>query len=174
MINSKNMKIGGLVTVLLIAVAFWGYTEWSNKQKLTVPSDQSLDAGIVLFNQKKYLEALEVFENIPAGAPDEWWARYYQGSTYIMLKDYSSATTYLEQALILSPTQTRIMHALGVAYFKLGNLQMSKAYFVAVLEVDPGDEEAKGLMDIMDKLEQQQSTKDKQVPEPTIENLTDN
>ena len=47
------------------------------------------------------------------------------------------------------------MFALGVAYFKLGNLALSKAYFAAVLQINPGNEEAKGLMDIMARLERQ-------------------
>jgi hypothetical protein len=38
-------------------------------------------------------------------------------------------------------------------YYKLGNLSLSKAYFASVLKIDPGHEEAKGLMDIMAGLE---------------------
>jgi hypothetical protein len=40
-----------------------------------------------------------------------------------------------------------------VAYFKLGNLKLAKGYFASVLEINPNDEQAKGLMDIMAKLE---------------------
>jgi hypothetical protein len=35
-------------------------------------------------------------------------------------------------------------------------LSLSKAYFASVLELDPGHEEAKGLMDIMASLERTQ------------------
>ena len=38
----------------------------------------------------------------------------------------------------------------------MGNLAMSKAYFAQVLEIDPTDEEARGLMDIMANLERMQ------------------
>ena len=55
------------------------------------------------------------------------------------------------------------MHALGVAYFKLGNLKLSKGYYASILEIDPGDEEARGLMDIMAKLERN-SEAEQQVP----------
>ncbi len=71
-------------------------------------------------------------------------------------KDYEAAIGLLEEALLLNPGHTRIMHALGVAHFKMGNLAMSKAYFAQVLEIDPTDEEARGLMDIMANLERMQ------------------
>ena len=73
-----------------------------------------------------------------------------------MLKDYESAAPILEQALQLNPQKTEILFELGVVYFKLGNLALSKAYFASVVEIDPSNEEAKGLMDIMANLERQQ------------------
>lgn len=169
MSKSRNLKIGFLVTTLLVSVASWVYIERSNQQRVSEQSDQSLDSGIALFKQKKYPEALKILENVPANAHREWLARYYQGSIHIRLKDYTSAATSLEQALILNPTETRIMHALGVAYFKLGNLKLSKAYYAKVLEIHPGDEEAKGLMDIMANLEKQQPGYEKPESEEEIE-----
>ena len=71
------------------------------------------------------------------------------GSALIKLKDYESGAMRLEEALALNNNEKNILFALGVVYYKLGNLSLSKAYFAAVLEIDPGHEEAKGLMDIM-------------------------
>ena len=99
---------------------------------------------------------MEIFENIPPGTPREWYARYYQGSTYIMLKDYQAAIPFLEEALVLNPAETQVMHALGVSYFKLGKLKTSKAYYVSILEIDPEDAEARGLVEVMISLERQQ------------------
>jgi Flp pilus assembly protein TadD len=155
MIKSTNIKIWVLIVAVALAIASWMFIERLNQQKRQ-EAEESLDFGIALFKEKKYPEALQVFEKFPGGTPNEWRVRHYQGSTYIMLKDYQSAATYLEQALALNPTGTQIMHALGVAYFKLGNLKMSKAYYAAILEINPGDNEAKGLMDTMAKLETQQ------------------
>lgn len=153
MSKSRHIKIWGICVLLALAAAIWIYTEVSSQRETQIRADQRLESGIALFKEKNYPEALEIFEDISPGAPREWYARYYQGSTYIMLKDYQSATIYLEQALVLNPTETQIMHALGVTYYKLGNLKLSKAYFAAVLEINPADEQAKGLMDIMADLE---------------------
>lgn len=95
--------------------------------------------------------------------------RYYQGSTHIILKDYQAAAETLEQALALNNNETRIMHALGVAYFKLGNLKLSKAYFAAVLEIEPDNAEARGLMEIMAKLEKTQADNATQDSESALE-----
>ena len=71
----------------------------------------------------------------------------------MMLKDYEPAVIHLEQALTLDNKNIAILYALGVAYFKLGNLKLARGYFASVLEINPNDEQAKGLMDIMAKLE---------------------
>jgi len=154
--NSRYKMIAALIALVLLlgAWVFWG--AFGRQEKLA-GADRSIESGIALFEQMKYQEALDIFERIPPGSPREWNARYYQGSTYIMLKDYPSAVTYLEQALALNPEDTKILHALGVCYYKMGNLKLAKAYYTAILEIDPDDGEAKGLMDIMAKLERDQT-----------------
>ena len=146
---------GGAAAILVLSAVAWIWVEQPGKE--TEPSDAAvlLDSGIALFNEKNFQQAVEALDQVPSGSPEKWRALYYQGSAMIMLKDYSSAVVYLEQALALNTHQTRIMHALGVAYFKLGNLKLAKAYYASILELDPNDEEAKGLMDIMAKLERQ-------------------
>jgi tetratricopeptide (TPR) repeat protein len=162
-----------LVTIAIIIVlgsAAWLYRSTQGQETAAGFAAPSVNEGVTMFKAKKYAEALEVFESIPPGGPQEWYTRYYQGSTQIMLKDYQAAVETLEQALALNNTETRIMHALGVAYFKLGNLKLSKAYFAAVLEIEPDNDEARGLMDIMAKLERNQETGATQEPESTVEN----
>jgi tetratricopeptide (TPR) repeat protein len=152
--------------ILLLAATAFFFLDFDNPEN-TVQSTASIDAGVARFNEKNYDEALPIFEAVPDGDPQKWRALYYQGSSYIMLKDYQAAVEFLEHALTLNPTHTPTMHALGVAYFKLGNLKLSKAYFASVLAIEPGNEEAKGLMDIMANLERQQPTED--IPEPKAE-----
>ena len=88
-------------------------------------------------------------------ARQEARALYDQGSEHIKLKDYESALESLEQAHVLNPEDTGTLYALGVVYYKLGNLKLAKSYFASVLEINPNDEQAKGLMDMMAKLERQ-------------------
>ena len=78
---------------------------------------------------------------------------YYTATALVMLKDYQPAALKLEEALVLNPQETAILFELGIVYFKLGKLGLSKGYFASVLEIDPSNEEARGLMDVMAKLE---------------------
>lgn len=114
----------------------------------------SLDLGMRLFDQKQYPEALAELQALTAGGSEDWRAWYYLGSTQMMLKNYPAAAEALERSLALRPQETGTLYALGVAYFKQGNLKLAKAYFGTVLEIDPNDQQARGLMDIMNTLEQ--------------------
>lgn len=161
--RSRTVIVWSLAAILVVAAGGWVYLQRVDEQEALEQADLLTDSGIALFNQQKYAEALDVLKDVPGGGPREWQTRYYQGSSHIRLKDYQTAASYLEQALALNARETRVLHALGVAYFKLGNLKLSKAHFAAVLEIDPSDQEARGLMDIMAKLEHNSG---KTSPEP--------
>ena len=145
-----------IVLALSLAGALAGWWYAAEMQEARQARQQAaLDAGIEALESKQYDAAISAFRSVPSSHPAGWHARYLEGSARILLKDYAGAIPVLEEALALNPTHTRTLHALGVAHFKLGNLAVSKAYFAHVLEIDPGDEEARGLMDIMAKLERQ-------------------
>ncbi len=156
MSSSKKVLFASLSGFFVLLAAAWIFFGATIQQEKIEQPGLSIDAGIALFQDKKFSEALSVLEGIDPGNPQKWRALFYQGSSHIMLKDYQSAVVYLEQALILEPTRTQIMSSLGVAHFKLGNLKMSKAYFASILELEPDNMEAKGLMDIMANPERQQ------------------
>jgi tetratricopeptide (TPR) repeat protein len=137
----------------LVALVFYWYS--SVEPAATAERTATLEQGISLFNEGQYAEALLELEKIEASA-DDWRVSYYIGSIHLMLKDHQLAASSLEQALVLDNQQTGVLYALGVAYYKLGNLKLAKAYFAAVLEINPNDGQAKGLMDTMAKLERQQ------------------
>lgn len=153
----SGLTLLAVATLVGVLAMGWFFTRDSDQENLPGNKAISIESGVTLFNEKKYIEAIEIFENVQPGHPQEWYSLYYLGSSYIMLKDYPAAAEHLELALSLNPINTQIMHALGVTYFKLGNLKLSKAYFASVLEINPEDAEARGLMDIMANLERQQS-----------------
>ena len=144
-----------LALALVMALATGGlFHLYNTKQEETrQQAVVSLDQGIALFREKKYSESLEILQGIPDGAIDDWHLPYYTATAMVMLKDYEPAALELEEALLLNPQETAILFELGVVYFKLGKLGLSKGYFASVVEIDPGNEEAKGLMDIMANLE---------------------
>jgi len=145
----------GVILVALIATATTVYRVEQRRQLGDVHA--LIDQGIAQFRNEQYELSLQTLGSIPEDLVDDWHIPYYMGSALIKLKDYESATVRLEEALTLNPDDFNILFALGVAYYKLGNLSLSKAYFAAVLEIDPSHEEAKGLMDIMARLERYQS-----------------
>lgn len=147
-----------LVAVLMFLLAVAGLLHLYNtgQQETEQQAIASLDRGIVLFHEKKYTASLDVLQNIPDGVIRDWHLPYYTATAHVMLKDYQAAAPILEAALVIKPQETQILFELGVVYYKLGKLKLSKGYFASVVELDPSNEEAKGLMDIMANLERQQ------------------
>ena len=151
----KKTLVIGAGALLLLAGVLWFFLPQPDGEPVSYSADEFLADGIGHFERKEYELALEVLQQVPDGVPETASARYYQGSSQIMLKDYEAAAVSLESALALEPRNSGILYALGVAYYKLGNLAVAKGYFGAVLEINPNDEQAKGLMDIMAKLERE-------------------
>lgn len=139
------------VTVAVLWVDRERQAEWAERQ-LT-----ALEAGLAAYEDKNYEQALAELERVPPDAVTEWRIHYYVGSSHMMLKDYEASAQALERALALKPDEAGTLYALGVVYYKLGNLKLSKSYFAAVLDIDPNDQHARGLMDIMANLERQQT-----------------
>lgn len=164
-LTKRSVLLSVPVALLALLVAWWYFSV--NVSSSRTEQQTALDHGIELFRQDQFDAALSSLRSVPTTHPQGWRARYYEGAALLKLKQYRTALEPLEEALYRNVGNTRIMHALGVAHFKLGNLALSKAYFAQVLEIDPNDEEAKGLMDIMTRLEQnsaeQQTTSDAQV-----------
>lgn len=146
----------GLALVLALVTGGLFHLYNTKQEETRQQATISLDQGIALFRENKYIESLELLQGIPDGVIDDWHLPYYTATALVMLKDYQPAALLLEEALVLNPQETAILFELGVVYFKLGNLGLSKGYFASVIEIDPGNEEAKGLMDIMAKLERNQ------------------
>ena len=125
----------------------------------------TVDRGIDQFRQKQYQQSLETLGGISEDVHQEWRINYYMGSSLIMLNDFERAAVQLEKALAMNSEEPNVLYGLGVVYYRLGNLSLSKAYFGRVLDVDPDNDDARGLMDIVANLERQQSAG----PEPESE-----
>lgn len=142
-----------LVGVVLAAVLL----DRADERSQLAETHAQINEGIAQFRAEQYELSVQTLGSIPEERVDDWHVPYYLGSALIQLKDYRNGAARLEEALVLNPRNENILFALGVAYFKLGNLGLSKAYFATVIEIDPNHEEAKGLMDIMATLERQSS-----------------
>lgn len=154
--SMSRRNILAVVGIVLIAAIGW-YWHVENRASAAAEYATLLQQGIEQFDQENYLGTLETLQRIPQEEVKDWRIPYYTGSAQMMLKDYKQAAQNLERALALNNRQTGVLYALGVTQFKQGNLGLAKAYFAAVLEIDPTDAHAKGLMDIMANLERKQT-----------------
>ena len=156
MTRARKLLLAAISLMLITAIATAAYLYQVEQQRQAEEATALMEQGIAQFQKKQYDAALDTLRSIPHDAIEDWRVPYYTGATLIKLKDYESAAVSLEEALILNSNEKDIPFALGVVYFKLGKLSLSKSYFHSVLELDPANEEAQGLMDIMAKLERQQ------------------
>jgi tetratricopeptide (TPR) repeat protein len=147
------LAVSASLLIALVVGIYWRQVLLPERSQRT---EEALEQGISLFNGKRYEQSLAALESIPDSWIEDWRFPYYRGSALMMMQDYPAAAAQLEQALALDPAQTGVLYALGVSYFKMGNLSLAKGYFASVLEINPADEQAKGLMDIMAKLEREQ------------------
>ena len=149
------------IGVFLVALIFIANSLYRVEQRRQFGDVHAvIDEGIAQFRAEQFELSAETLGSIPEDLVEDWHVPYYLGSAHIRLGDYEKGAAKLEAALALNPSDKNILFALGVAYFKLGNLSLSKAYFASVIEVDPTNEEAKGLMDIMARLERHQAEGD--------------
>lgn len=156
--GTGNLRIAWIAVALIVVIAGIYMIRAGHLETESQADDAmlTLERGIEQFQQKQYRQSLETLDGISGDALRNWRVDYYMGSAHIMLREYESAAIHLENSLALKSDEPKILYALGVAHYKLGNLGVSKAYFGKVLEVDPGHDDARGLMDIVANLERRQ------------------
>jgi tetratricopeptide (TPR) repeat protein len=155
----RTKLIAGITLLLVVAIVATTYMTRVNRltnEEQVADARLLIDKGMQEFRQKQYEQSLETLGSISEDVLQDWHINYYRGSSLIMLRDYEPAAVELEKALALNPESPNVLYSLGVAYYKLGNLGLSKAYFGKVLEVDPGHDDARGLMEIVANLERKQ------------------
>lgn len=110
------------------------------------------EAGLVLFNQGRFPEALPFFEKAVSAEPDFYEAHLYLGRTHLNMKNYGKAVPSLRSAYRLSPDDFKkqvvdilIDALLGAAFSELGKgkFESSLTYLREVLSVDPRTKKVK-------------------------------
>lgn len=162
----RILLFAGLAAGLIVAVAaFYLYrADRAGAEQQAEDAMAMMEYGIQQFQQRQFSESLETLGGISEDTLQHWRINFYMGSSYVMLRDNAAAAAQYEKALALNPEEPKILYALGVAYYKLDNLGLSKAYFGKVLEYDPGNADARGLMDIVASMERKQLEEDEQAP----------
>ncbi|HNT42884.1 MAG TPA: tetratricopeptide repeat protein [Syntrophorhabdaceae bacterium] len=104
------------------------------------------EAGLALFNQGKFAEALPYFERAAAAEPDYYEAHLYLGRAYLNMKSFAKAVPPLRTAYRLSPQDFKgqivdilIDALLGAAFSEVrtGNYEGSLSYLRELMSVEP-------------------------------------
>lgn len=107
---------------------------------------QSVDsqwlAGIQLFQQKAWHEALTCFERVAEARPTSAEVHNYQARVYENLGRHEDALRCLEQALAINPNNLADLRNRGIVLRKLGRLPEALAAYQAVLAAMPSDPDA--------------------------------
>ena len=141
-----------MVAIILLAQRFDLDTLRSG-DKDRQEAESHIQRGIQLYQQGAFPAAEVELNKTMEAYPDEWRAPFYLGIIKTFLKQFDQSIPYLEQAFLLNPTEPKIPNALGVAYYKLGRLDMAKGYFAVSLELDPANTDTKAIYDSMAKLQ---------------------
>lgn len=142
----------GFITIAALTVVWLAETELSRRDNLKI-AQVHLQQGIRLHQQKAYLPAKKMLIQATRANPEAWQAFFYLGAGNFELKRYAAAIPFLERALSLAPAEQKIYKMLGVVYYKLGKLDMARGYFTAYFELDPDNIDARGMIDMMAKLQ---------------------
>lgn len=104
-----------------------------------------VDAGNMLYESKKYKEALETYLNAQIDYPKNEALKNNIGNTYYRLNDYENALQSYTDLLgsLNKKVQEKAYYNAGNTLFKLQRFQEALDYYKRALELNPQDEEAR-------------------------------
>lgn len=106
----------------------------TEKRIVSKKVSELLVKGNELYNQRKYQEALEEYQNILKEHPELRLINKNIGNCYYELGDYDSAIKYYERVLEKEPGSEEILINLGNIYLEKGELEKGLSYFKKIDE----------------------------------------
>ena len=88
--------------------------------------NQYLDAGVALYEQGRFIEALEMYAKALGAKPDEFVIYYHIGSALIELRKFDEALSCFKKALTVKLTDSELYYDIATVYSLL------KKYDIAV------------------------------------------
>lgn len=96
------------------------------------------DAALILLNQGRLDEGIEILESVTAEAPLVTAPRIDLGIAYHRAGNLEAAEEHLERALELNPNHPIVHNELGIIYRKTGRFEDARRSYEAALAVYPG------------------------------------
>ncbi len=88
-----------------------------------------LDKGNKLFDQKKYNEAIKVYEEILQKYPDAYIINKNIGNCYFAMEQYDKAEEYYKKVLEKDPNNVDILIAIGNCYMNRGDAETAVKWY---------------------------------------------
>lgn len=109
------------------------------------------DRANTLFERDRFRDALERYREVQAERPDLLEVHYNIGTTLYKLGDYPRAVEELQRAVQSTDASLaeRSLYSLGNAYVRMGRLDDAVRSYRAALKLDPGDEDAKFNLEVI-------------------------
>ena len=101
--------------------------------------DVPIDIGVVYYNNKRYLKALNIFSKFETTFPDNYLYPFYIGTVYASMDSNSKAIEPLCRALELEEKNVIVLGQLGLVYNNLKDFEKSDSIYELALDVNPGD-----------------------------------
>src|SRR3990172_1894528 len=99
----RRARVGGIIAGLLIAGGVWAGTLSIGLAQVPTEADVYVDRGILAYDDKRYTDALQAFQEALRINPNSINANYYIGLSYMALEQYPAAQAALERARELAP-----------------------------------------------------------------------
>jgi tetratricopeptide (TPR) repeat protein len=106
--------------------------------------------GRMYLDENRAQEAVGILEPAYAQGKDNVDLLLTLGDAYVQVENYERAAELLEAALILRRPDTTLLNALAVCYAELGDKAKSLSYVERSLELDPDQEAAKKLKQMLE------------------------
>jgi tetratricopeptide (TPR) repeat protein len=107
-----------------------------------IDDDPDFMAGIELFKQGQYAEAVGLFLKVTEKFPDNVEPLYNLGVSYLRSGNPEKAIAALEQAVRLKPDALEAYFALGECYFNLGQAEKAMEAFSKATNIEPNSPKA--------------------------------
>ncbi|MBI3456164.1 MAG: tetratricopeptide repeat protein [Candidatus Rokubacteria bacterium] len=112
-----------------------------------VEVDRLLQRGIVLMEQRRYLDAVTVFSEVISRAPDfaEGWNK--RATTYYLMGEFDRSLADCEEVIRRNPIHFGVLSGFGLIYLQKGDLERAAEYFERALTVNPNLETIEAVLE---------------------------
>lgn len=100
---------------------------------------EALEKGNQLFDEKKYEEAIKVYEGIIAQEPEAFIINLNIGHCYFQMEKYDLAIEYYQKVLARQPDNKNALLGIGNAYLNMGKKEEALAWYSKIKFEDIDD-----------------------------------